>query len=96
MSDELVQLFVRTEKGAIFGPLSPTSVELLIDNGIVAGRVQISFDGLNYVFPGRVPGVRMVIPRALWGDVTTRPAGAPCALVEAQLSAARAPSLHRG
>ncbi len=69
MNDELVQLFVRTEKGAIFGPLSPTSVELLIDNGIVAGRVQISFDGLNYVFPGRVPGVRMVIPRALWGDV---------------------------
>ena len=69
MSDEPVQLFVRTDKGATYGPLAPTSIELLLDNGVVTGRVQISLDGLNYVFPGRVPGIRMAFPRALWGDV---------------------------
>ncbi len=69
MSDEPVQLFVRTDKGATYGPLAPTSIELLLDAGVVTGRVQISLDGLNYVFPGRVPGIRMAFPRALWGDV---------------------------
>jgi len=69
MSDEPVQLFVRTDKGATFGPLTPTSVELLLDQGVVTGRVQVSLDGLHYVFPGRLPGIRMVFPRALWGEV---------------------------
>lgn len=64
-----LQLWVRTEKAQVFGPLAPNSVELLIDNGIIKGRVQISTDGSNYVFPGRMPGVRVFIPRELWGDV---------------------------
>jgi hypothetical protein len=68
MSDDVVQVWVRTEKGQIFGPLAPTSVELLLDNGVIGGRVQVSLDGSNYVFPGRMPGIRMVFPRALWGE----------------------------
>jgi hypothetical protein len=68
MSDEVVQVWVRTEKAQVFGPLSPTSVELLLDNGVIAGRVQVSLDGVNYVFPGRMPGIRMVFPKELWGS----------------------------
>lgn len=68
MSDEVVQVWVRTEKAQVFGPLSPTSVELLLDNGVIVGRVQVSLDGVNYVFPGRMPGVRMVFPKELWGS----------------------------
>ena len=69
MTDEAIQLWVRNDKGQVFGPLSPTSIELLLDNGIVQGRVQVSTDGSNYVFPGRAPGLRMIFPRELWGDV---------------------------
>lgn len=68
MSDEVVQVWVRNEKGQVFGPLSPSSVELLLDNGIIVGRVQVALDGMNYVFPGRMPGIRMVFPKQLWGD----------------------------
>ncbi|MDP3237503.1 MAG: molecular chaperone DnaJ, partial [Myxococcales bacterium] len=68
MSDEVVQIWVRTEKAQVFGPLAPTSVELLLDNGVITGRVQVSLDGANYVFPGRMPGIRMVFPKALWGE----------------------------
>jgi hypothetical protein len=71
MSDEgqqTVQLWVRTEKAQVFGPLTATSVELLFDNGIIVGRVQVSLDGENYVFPGRMPGVRVIFPRELWGE----------------------------
>ncbi|MCA3015159.1 MAG: DnaJ domain-containing protein [Myxococcaceae bacterium] len=68
MSDEVVQVWVRTDQGKVFGPLTPTSVELLLDNGILTGAVQVSLDGANYVYPGRMPGIRMVFPRELWGD----------------------------
>jgi hypothetical protein len=73
MSDDVVQVWVRTEKAQVFGPLSPTTVELLVDNGVVAGRVQVSLDGVNYVFPGRMPGIRMVFPKELWGDQVLPP-----------------------
>ncbi|MEW6434985.1 MAG: molecular chaperone DnaJ, partial [Myxococcota bacterium] len=68
MSDEAIQLWVRTDKGQVFGPLGPTAIELLLDNGILQGRVQLSTDGINYVYPGRAPGLRMIFPRELWGD----------------------------
>ena len=68
MSDEVVQVWVRTEKGQVFGPLTPTSIELLLDNGVINGRVQVSLDGSNYVFPGRMPGIRMVFRKELWGE----------------------------
>lgn len=73
MSDEVVQVWVRTEKGKVFGPLTPTTIELLLDNGIIEGRVQVSLDGSNYVFPGRMPGIRMVFPKTLWGEQVLPP-----------------------
>jgi hypothetical protein len=73
VSDEVVQVWVRTDKGKVFGPLSPSSVELLIDNGLLEGRVQVSLDGSNYVFPGRMPGIRMVFPKPLWGEQALPP-----------------------
>ncbi len=68
MSGELLQIWVRNDKGQVYGPLSPPSIELLIDNAVIAGRMQISTDGVNYVFPGRVPGLRMIFPKDTWGD----------------------------
>ncbi len=67
MSDTL-QVWVRNDKGQVYGPLSPPSVELLIDNGIIGGRLQVSTNGENYVYPGRVPGLRMIFPKETWGD----------------------------
>jgi DnaJ-domain-containing protein 1 len=64
-----LQVFVRNDKGKVWGPLTPPSLELLFDAGAIEGRVQVSLDGSTYVFPGRVPGVRTFIPKALWGDV---------------------------
>ncbi len=64
-----LQVFVRNDKGKVWGPLTPASVELLIDNGIIDGRVQLSLDGTSYVFPGRLPNIRTFVPKALWGDV---------------------------
>ncbi len=66
--DAPIQLWVRNDKGQKFGPLNVSSIELLLDSGAISGRVQVSTDGEHYVFPGRLPGVRMVFPKALWGD----------------------------
>jgi len=63
-----LQIFVRNDKGKIWGPLAPATVELLIDNGQIQGRVQLSLDGSNYVFPGRLPNIRQFVPKQLWGD----------------------------
>ena len=40
-----LQIFVRNDKGKVWGPLMPASVELLIDSGVIDGRVQLSTDG---------------------------------------------------
>src|SRR3954468_21663383 len=64
-----LQVFVRNDKGKVWGPLTPASVELLFDNGVIDGRVQLSLDGSNYMFPGRMPNVRVFVPRELWGDI---------------------------
>ena len=66
---EPVQIFVRNDKGKVWGPLTPATVELLLDNGLIEGRIQVATDGATYMFPGRVPHIRQYIPRALWGDV---------------------------
>ena len=68
MSEQQLQVWVRNDKGQVYGPLSPPSIELLIDNNIIAGRMQVSTDGVNYVYPGRVPGLRMIFPKQTWGD----------------------------
>lgn len=68
MSEQQLQVWVRNDKGQVYGPLSPPSVELLIDNGIIGGRLQVSTNGEHYVFPGRVPGLRMIFPKETWGE----------------------------
>src|SRR6476659_3503450 len=83
-----VQVFIRNEQGKVWGPLELPTVTLLIDNRLVAGRVQVSRDGVNFVYPGQLPGIRDAFPRELWGDViapgpmpAAEPSGPPTTLV---------------
>jgi curved DNA-binding protein CbpA len=62
-----VQVFVRNEKGQIWGPLALSTVELLIDSGAMAGQLQVSEDGVKFAYPGRFPHLRDAFPRELWG-----------------------------
>ncbi|WP_309890473.1 DUF4388 domain-containing protein [Archangium sp.] len=66
---EVRQYFVRNDQGTIWGPLALPTIELLIDNGSIQGRIQVSEDGINFAFPGRFPHIRDAFPRELWGDV---------------------------
>ncbi|WP_257452359.1 J domain-containing protein [Archangium lipolyticum] len=63
------QYFVRNETGMIWGPLALPTIELLIDNGSIQGRLQVSEDGINFAFPGLFPHIRDAFPREMWGDV---------------------------
>lgn len=67
MDSELIQIFIKNEQGQIWGPLTPATVELMLDNGIVKGRVMVSKDGQRYAMPGRFPDLRDCFPRELWG-----------------------------
>ncbi len=69
------QYFVRNDQGTLWGPLALPTIELLIDNGAIQGRLQVSEDGINFAFPGRFPHLRDSFPRELWGDVV--PPGPP-------------------
>ena len=62
------QIFVRDGEGKVYGPLEPVTVELLIDGGVLNGRLQVSTDGIQYGDPARYPAVRDYFPRHLWGD----------------------------
>ncbi len=62
------QVFVRNDKGRLWGPLAPQSLELLLDNGLIEGRIQLSIDGLNFAWPGRFEDLREFVPTELWGD----------------------------
>jgi hypothetical protein len=86
--NEPVQVFVRNEKGHVWGPLAPATVELLIGNGTIAGKLQVSLDGERYVFPGRVPNVRLAFPRASWGDVIAEGDDIPAGTATASATAA--------
>ncbi len=66
---EVRQYFIRNDKGTLWGPLTLPTIELLIDNGVIQGRLQVSEDGLNFAYPGRFPHIRDAFPRELWGDV---------------------------
>ncbi|MGI5862632.1 MAG: DnaJ domain-containing protein [Myxococcales bacterium] len=70
MSDEPRQYWVRNDRGKMWGPLTFATIELLISNGLIPGRLQASRDGLNFVFPGRLPDLRDAFPKELWGDST--------------------------
>ncbi|MBU8899106.1 hypothetical protein KRR26_26180, partial [Corallococcus sp. M34] len=65
---EVRQYWVRNDRGTVWGPLTPPTIELLVDSGAIKGTLQVSEDGLNFAFPWRFPDVRDVFPRELWGD----------------------------
>ncbi len=69
MADPL-QIWVRNDKGKVWGPLMPATLELLFDNDLIPGKVQVSLDGANFVYPARLPEVRDFVPKELWGDGT--------------------------
>ena len=69
MASSLLQVFIRTADGKVFGPLVPASVEMLIDTGTLRGRIEMSLDGETYARPGEIAEVRECFDRALWlGD----------------------------
>ncbi|WP_434387125.1 J domain-containing protein [Melittangium boletus] len=95
---DIRQYFVRNDKGAIWGPLERATIELLIENGAIQGRLQVSEDGINFVLPGRMPQVRDSFPREMWGDVVppgavrAPPTAAPQAPVTAPAPQGPAPA----
>ena len=62
------QIFVRNREGKVFGPIEPSTVELLIEGGVLQGLLQVSTDGESYALPYRFPELRDFFPRHLWGD----------------------------
>src|SRR5215831_7775359 len=62
------QIFVRNREGKVFGPIEPSTVELLIEGGVLQGLLQVSTDGERYALPFRFPELRDFFPRHLWGD----------------------------
>src|SRR5262252_7704765 len=62
------QIFVRNREGKVFGPIEPSTVELLIEGGVLQGLLQVSTDGEHYALPFRFPELRDYFPRHLWGD----------------------------
>jgi hypothetical protein len=80
---EVRQYFIRNDKGTLWGPLTLATIELLIDNGVIQGRLQVSEDGLNFAFPGRFPHIRDAFPREMWGDVIA--AGATVQVAKTEL-----------
>ncbi len=77
MSDPL-QIWVRNDKGKVWGPLMPATLELLFDNQLIPGRVQLSLDGASYVYPARLPEIRDCVPPELWGEAgPAAPVAAP-------------------
>ncbi len=66
------QIFVRNREGKVFGPIEPSTVELLIEGGILQGLLQVSTDGESYALPFRFPQIRDFFPRHLWGDDSRR------------------------
>ena len=62
------QIFVRNREGKVFGPIEPSTLELLIESGVLQGLLQVSTDGERYALPFRFPELRDFFPRHLWGD----------------------------
>ncbi|MGC4123187.1 MAG: DnaJ domain-containing protein [Myxococcales bacterium] len=54
----------------MWGPLTFSTIELLIDNGAIPGKLQASRNGVEFYYPGRLPELRDAVPRELWGDST--------------------------
>ncbi len=71
------QVFVRNAQGQVWGPISLPSVELLFENGALAGPVHVSQDGVTFVEPGALPDIRDAFPRAVWGTTVAAAPSAP-------------------
>src|SRR5690606_38338462 len=63
---DTLQVFVRNDKGQLWGPLAPQSLELMLENGLIEGRIQLSLDGIRFAFPDRFPELREFIPDEHW------------------------------
>ena len=72
MTAAVPQIFVRNREGKVYGPIEPSTVELLIEGGVLQGMLQVSLDGEKYALPFRFPEVRDFFPRHLWGDDNRR------------------------
>ena len=72
MTAAVPQIFVRNREGKVYGPIEPSTVELLIEGGVLQGMLQVSLDGEKYALPFRFPEVRDFFPRHLWGDENRR------------------------
>ena len=83
------QLFVRNEAGTVWGPLAPSTIELLLANGVMKGRLEVSEDGVAFAPPGHFPAVRELIPR-LW-SAGAAPSPAPSPAIAPPPPAAHAP-----
>lgn len=77
-SPESARVFVRNDKGQLWGPIAPESLELMLENRMIEGRIQLSWDGINFAFPSRFPELREFIPDEHWkgspGDAAAAPA----------------------
>lgn len=84
-----LQLFVKSAKGQIWGPLSPATIGLMVENGLIEARgTTLSVDGVSYMEPTRFPpNIRDLLPPELGGGPTL--AAAPVAPVAAPNAAAR-------
>jgi tetratricopeptide (TPR) repeat protein len=86
------QVFVRNDRGRRWGPITPATLELLLENGLIEGRIQISIDGENFTWPGRLPEIRDFVPRALWGEGAPAPAMAAPAIAPLHAESPAAPA----
>lgn len=71
---EIRQYWVRNQQGKVFGPMPFATIDLLITNSVLEGRLQVSVDGERYADPGRFPDVREAFPEELWGSQEPLPA----------------------
>jgi hypothetical protein len=68
MAEAGTQIFVRNREGKVYGPIEPSTVELLVEGGVLQGLLQVSLNGVDYALPYRFPEIRDFFPRHLWGD----------------------------
>jgi tetratricopeptide (TPR) repeat protein len=63
-----VQIFVRNDEGRVWGPIALPTVELLIENRLIKGVLEISLDGVNFKPPGEMTELAGQLPAVLLGS----------------------------
>jgi hypothetical protein len=64
-----LQLWIRTESGRVLGPLGPSTLAVLAEDGSFGRRCEASRDGVLFSEPWLFPELREVLPAALLGAV---------------------------